>query len=119
MFIDPNALPRLAQETQRMLALNIMYKGFITDPDKPGSEKLVVASINDKWLKEPRMRIASMELGAGKNLLDPQSTFAVKGWNRSVAVLLVVKAACELGDELIKAWGLLGHFTRSCQNSLV
>lgn len=92
---------------QKALALNMMYRGCITDPNAPGSEKVVVASVNDKWLQEPRMHISSMEIGAEDKLLSPQAAFAVKGWNRSVAALLVLRAACELGEDLIKAGWLL------------
>ncbi|CAK8996569.1 Uncharacterized protein SCF082_LOCUS4848, partial [Durusdinium trenchii] len=88
-----------SSEVQKALALNMMYRGCITDPNAPGSEKVVVASVNDKWLQEPRMHISSMEIGAEDKLLSPQAAFAVKGWNRSVAALLILRAACELGED--------------------
>ena len=86
-----------------MLAMNILYRGFMSDPNIPGNEKVVVTSTNDKWLTSPRLRISASDLGADKALLPPQVAFAAKGWNRSVSLLLVLRACCELGDVMTKA----------------
>lgn len=83
--------------------MQIMWKGFQTDPDLPGVEKLVVTDLNDKWLKDSRMRVSSAEIEADASLVPPQAVFAVKGWNRSCCALLVLKACEELGDVLLKA----------------
>ncbi|CAK9110877.1 FO synthase subunit 1, partial [Durusdinium trenchii] len=91
-------------EVLKALALNMMFRGCVSDPNEPGCEKFVVATINDdKWLRDPRAHISSLEIGAERDLLNPNSVFAVKGWNRSLAALLCLRAACELGDDLIKA----------------
>ena len=92
-----------AKDVQRALAMNMMYRGFMTDPNTPGSEKLVLASVNEKWLKEPRARISCADFDADPALLPPQVAFAAKGWNRSIAAWMVLCAAWELGEELVKA----------------
>lgn len=100
IYCDPSP----TQEVLKALALNMMFRGCVSDPNEPGCEKFVVATINDdKWLRDPRAHISSLEIGAERDLLNPNSVFAVKGWNRSLAALLCLRAACELGDDLIKA----------------
>ena len=86
-----------------MLALNMMFRGCLTDPNLPGAEKLVCTTVNDKWLKEPRMRISASDFNGDAALLPPQVAFAAKGMNRSTCALLCLLAAFELGEELTKA----------------
>ena len=69
--------------------------GFTTDTDLPGGEKLVLASVEDKWLTSKRVIVASAECGADSSLLPPQHVFTVKGFNRSVSALLVLLACSE------------------------
>ena len=90
------------EDVQKMLALNMMHRGFLSDPNLPGTEKLVVAAVNPKWLKEERMRICAADFGATKELLAPQVTFTAKGMNRAVSGLLCLMAAYELQDVLLK-----------------
>lgn len=105
--------PGLAQEVQRALCMQIMWKGFTTDPDLPGCEKLVMTDLNDKWLQQGlRIRISSADIEADASLIPPQAIFACKGWNRSCCCLLVLKACEELGDVLLKA-GLNNCFNNS------
>lgn len=86
-----------------MLCMQIMWKGFQTDPDLPGCEKLVMTDLNDKWLRGSRMRVSSADIEADASLIPPQAIFACKGWNRSCCCLLVLKACEELGEVLTKA----------------
>ena len=86
-----------------MLAMNIMARGFVSDPNQPGAEKVVVSMCNAKWLTEAPMRVSSVEIGADPLLLPPQAAFAAKGWNRSVGLLLALLSCFELGDTILKA----------------
>lgn len=81
----------------------MMMNGLQSDPDQPGCEKFVVADLNEKWLKEGRMRISSSDFGADGALMSPQCIFAVKGWNRSVCALVLLLATYEIGDALFDA----------------
>ena len=92
----------LIEDVQKMLALNMMYRGFLSDPNLPGTEKLVVATVNEKWLKEERLRICAADFGATKELLAPQVVFTAKGMNRAVSGLLCLMAAYELGSVLLE-----------------
>lgn len=74
----------------------MMLRGMQSDPNQPGTEKLVITEVNDKWLTENRVRISSADVGADANLLSPQAAFAVKGWNRSVCCLSVLLAVFEM-----------------------
>lgn len=97
------SVPRLAEDVQRAIAMNMMYRGCLTDPNVPGTEKVVMTMVGDKWLKTPRTRISSADLNCDPKLLPPQVAFAAKGWNRSCAALSVLRAAFELGNVLIQA----------------
>ncbi|CAL1145308.1 unnamed protein product [Cladocopium goreaui] len=80
----------------------MMVNGFKTDPSQPGVEKMVIAEVNEKWLTEQnRMRISSSDLGlAGNDMLSPQTVFTVKGWNRAICALAVMRATFELREML-------------------
>ena len=86
-----------------MLAMNIVYRGFSTDPNIPGAEKLVMTSVDDRRLGSARQRISASDVEATASLLPPQVAFAAKGWNRSVGCLLALCACYELGDLMMKA----------------
>ena len=74
-----------------------MLNGLQTNPDIPGTEKLVIIGVQDKWLLEPRVFISCNDFDVEeKGLVPPQSIFCVKGWNRSICALLVLLAAFEL-----------------------
>ena len=73
-----------------------MLQGLSTDPNTPGVEKLVVTSVNDQWLQEPRVYLSTSDLGVEGNLMPPESIFMVKGWNRGVCAILCMLAAFEM-----------------------
>ena len=69
----------------------------MTDPDVPGTEKLVICSVDDKWLTRKRIMIPAGSIGENTgSLLGPQNVFTVKGFNRSTCALLVMLATFEL-----------------------
>ena len=86
------------QDVQRLLAQLIMLNGLQSNPDIPGTEKMVITSVDEKWLTERRLWISSseLELETKEKLIPPQSVFLVKGWNRSMCALLVLLAAFEM-----------------------
>ena len=92
----PSDRPR--QDVQRLLSQLIMLNGLQSNPDVPGTEKLVITEVGEKWLTERRLWISSSELDLEikEKLLPPQSIFMVKGWNRSMCALLVLLAASEM-----------------------
>lgn len=100
MFRCHSLLPSnaLDQEVQKCLCQLIGLSGFLTDPNIPGTEKLVVCAVDDKWLTGHRMWMSAAELSidSGEKLLPPHTVFAVKGFNRSVCGLLVLLAAYEM-----------------------
>ncbi|CAK9091072.1 Uncharacterized protein SCF082_LOCUS42939 [Durusdinium trenchii] len=65
------------------------------------------------------MRISSADFGAESALLPPQAAFAAKGWNRSVSALIVLCAAWELGEALLKARWLICCRSRKHRVTLV
>lgn len=87
-----------AQEVQRLLAQLIAHKGFVTNPDTPGAEKLCVAAVSDAWLLSPRAKFDPVD--GDCSLLEPQCTFVVKGFNRASCALAVLRCAFECPDFL-------------------
>ena len=85
------------QEVQKCLAQLIGMNSFLSNPDIPGTEKLVICGSDDRWLSNQRIYLSPREIGdLHGNLLAPQSVFAVKGFNRSTCALLVILACYEL-----------------------
>ena len=81
-----------------------MLNGLQSNPDVPGTEKLVVCQVQDQWLVEKRMFLSPNDLdldseNAG-SLIGPQEVFCVKGWNRSCCGLLVLPASFEMQNLL-------------------
>lgn len=87
-----------AQDVQRLLSQLIMLNGLCTNSDVPGTEKMVVTSLDDGWLKSPRNFLSVSDIGAHKGLLPPESDFMVKGWNRGVCGIICMLAAVECED---------------------
>ena len=85
---------------QRALCQLIMLNGLQSDPDQPGVEKFVVTEVDDRWLGQKRLHLGAADLGLQNPLMHPQGLFAVKGWNRSVCCLAVLRAAHELPELL-------------------
>ena len=94
------AIPSLAEEVQRTLAMLIMLHGMKSDPSLVGVEKLVMTDVSDQWLKENRLRVSSSDVGADACLVPPQTAFAVKGWNRSVCALSALMCVAEMPQML-------------------
>ena len=84
------------EEVQRLLSQLMMLNGLATHPDLPGTEKLVVTTVDEKWLKSPRVFVSPKDFDAPKGLLPPETCFMVKGWNRGVCALLCMMAVWEL-----------------------
>lgn len=62
----------------------------MSNADVPGVEKLTMTVVQSAWLQSPANRLRMQEdLGMedSVNLLGPQHIFAVKGWNRCIALL--------------------------------
>ncbi len=94
-----------AKEVLHGLSQLIALHGFNTDAtNMAGVERLVVTSVQDSWLEGKRCSISSSDLEQ-PDLIDPQTVFVAKGFNRSVCALLVLLAAYE-NEELLKAWKL-------------
>ena len=72
---------------------------FCTNPDRPGTEKLVVSDIHPEILTSPRVMLRCADICVdGKkhvNLLPPMSLFLVKGWSRCVAAVACLLHAYE------------------------
>ncbi|CAK9105262.1 Uncharacterized protein SCF082_LOCUS49072 [Durusdinium trenchii] len=85
-------------DVQRCLVQLIGLNGFLTNPDLPGTEKLVICTVDEKWLSVRRVWVSAAELAlaSGEKLISPQSVFTVKGFNRSVCALLVLLATMEM-----------------------
>lgn len=77
----------------------IALRGLLTDTSVAGVEKIVVTEVQNQWLQKPRQVITSADIDVA-GLLDPQTVFTVKGWNRSCCALLVVLAAYEMPEFL-------------------
>ena len=94
------------QDVQRCLVQLIGLNGFLTNPDLPGTEKLVICTVDEKWLSVRRVWVSAAELAlaSGEKLISPQSVFTVKGFNRSVCALLVLMATMEM-PALMEAGG--------------
>ncbi|CAK9106282.1 FO synthase subunit 1 [Durusdinium trenchii] len=99
-----------SDDVQRLLSQLIMLNGLCTNSDVPGTEKMVVTSLDDGWLKSPRNFLSVSDIGAHKGLLPPESVFMVKGWNRGVCGIICMLAAVECED-LRKArhWEVLNN----------
>ncbi|CAK9111225.1 unnamed protein product [Durusdinium trenchii] len=87
-----------SDDVQRLLSQLIMLNGLCTNSDVPGTEKMVVTSLDDGWLKSPRNFLSVSDIGAHKGLLPPESVFMVKGWNRGVCGIICMLAAVECED---------------------
>lgn len=73
-----------------------MLKGFQSNSDVPGVEKLVITAVDDKWLTSKRFQIKPSDFHADGGFLSPQNVFTVKGFHRSCCGLLVILAAFEM-----------------------
>lgn len=102
-FLFHNVSSWEAKEVLHGLSQLIALHVFNTDAtNMAGVERLVVTSVQDAWLEGKRCSISSSDLEQ-PNLIDPQTVFVAKGFNRSICALLVLLAAFE-SEELQKAW---------------
>lgn len=95
-FIPPL---KVTKDVQHALCQMIALRGLLTDTSVAGVEKIVVTEVQNQWLQKPRQVITSADIDVA-GLLDPQTVFTVKGWNRSCCALLVVLAAYEMPEFL-------------------
>lgn len=70
--------------------------GFLTNPDTPGTEKLVVCSVDDRWLTSKKLNLSCESVTGTDDFLPPQNVFLVKGFHRATCALLVMMATYEL-----------------------
>lgn len=77
---------------------------FMSSPDQPGGEKIVVTLPAHGLVTSapgfPASEITSMS--GAEHLIPPMGLLAVKGWTRSVSFYIVM-AACYENDELLQA----------------
>ncbi len=90
---------KVTKDVQHALCQLIAVRGLLTDTLVAGVERMVVTEIQNNWLQKPRQVITSADIDA-PGLLDPQTVFTVKGWNRSSCALLVLLAAYEMPEFL-------------------
>ena len=91
----------LPQVDQHALAQLICLNGMITDPNKPGTEKLTATNALPQWLVSPRhqFEVGPTEPGIrGSGLAMPSNIFMVKGWNRSASLMMVLYACYDVPD---------------------
>lgn len=96
--------PVLAQEVVRLLTQLMVLRGFESNPDLPGCEKLAVTPVQKQWLSATPMVLTSESIGVDPHLLPPQQAFMVKGWNRAVCCHIVALASFQ-SEEFRKAGG--------------
>ena len=82
---------RGAEEVLRLLSQLMAMRGLVTDPDIPGTEKIVVSRARDQWVNKINL-VMPATFDAEPSLLPPNHVFAVKGWNRSIAAHLFLLA---------------------------
>ncbi|CAJ1431132.1 unnamed protein product, partial [Effrenium voratum] len=82
-------------EVHQLLCQLVVLNGMITDANQPGTEKLCISAMNPAWATSPIHKINPCDFGADENLSPPGAAFCVKGWNRSVCCLGVLRAAFE------------------------
>lgn len=100
----------LCPETARSLAQLVMWAGFCTDPDTPGTEKVVASKMNPKWCNSPLAKIVAADISATSvGIADPHSLCAVKGWTRMVVCHAILRCGFELPD-----FWKVGLFTFFC-----
>ena len=73
----------------------MLFRRFKSDPNIPGTEKLVVARLNDAIGPRPCSIPTAEVAPATPDLLGPMSVFLVKGWSRSVCAVGVLLHAYE------------------------
>jgi hypothetical protein len=79
------------KDVQKQLAQLILLNGFQSCPDTPGTEKVVCSFVERSWLVDKPLNIsAARDMGLDQEMLNPQSLFYVKGWNRSLCCLAVL-----------------------------
>ncbi|CAK9043568.1 FO synthase subunit 1 [Durusdinium trenchii] len=71
----------------------VLTQGFRTDPNEGGVEKLTVTQPNKAWLDAPYKELPQLVEGT----LPPFSVAFVKGWRRSLSILIVCEGIRSLG----------------------
>ena len=72
------------KEVQHALAQLILLNGFQTDPNKPGTEKVVGCAVQPSWLFTKPTALKADDVCSQSTLVGPGRFFLVKGWNRCV-----------------------------------
>lgn len=98
-FLEPS-IGCVTEEVQHQLAQVVLLNGFQTDPNRPGTEKIVGCAVQKAWLSVPPTVVKSSDF-TQLQIAGPGELFLVKGWNRSV-VCLGVLMACWQCPELLK-----------------
>ena len=88
------------KEVQHGLAQVVLLNGFQTNPNVPGTEKVVGCTVQRPWLRCGPTHVNVADV-SGAPMASLGQLFVVKGWNRSV-VCLGVLWACYTTPELLK-----------------
>lgn len=75
---------------QHNLALLVLLNGFMSNANVPGVEKLTMTTVQHSWLQAPATKYRLHEdlgMDSSVHLVAPQTVFAVKGWNRCMALM--------------------------------
>ena len=83
----------LLRKFSGIFANSFCWMGFC-DANLPGTEKLVIARLEDKWLSCPKHGIGATDVSS-PGLLGPESVMMVKGWNCSCCLVYILMAAHE------------------------
>ena len=73
----------------------ILSEGFLSDPDQLAAEKLSCVAVTKSWLVSPYEELPELV----EHLLPPFSLGYLKGWKRSLGLLLSLAAIRELNLE--------------------
>ena len=95
----------MEKETCEQLIQLILTEGFLSNPDLGAVEKLSCTTVPSEFLQDPYKELPSLVDGSG--LIRPFSLAYVKGWKRSVALLI-----CLAGIRDLKLEAEISHEVR-------
>ena len=85
--------PLNLKDTHSLLVQLMLANGYNTNPDIPGTEKIVVSSLRPEICLAPRFRFQCTDLDQNYGALLPvHGCFLVKGWSRTLAAYTILLA---------------------------
>lgn len=73
-----------------------MLHSYTTNPDIPGTEKIVVSSLRPEIGMTPRFSFDSSDMASEyASLIPVQGVFLAKGWSRTIAAFTILLAGYE------------------------